>query len=164
MTKVSVQGVKSLWGDCSVFPRLGTRDTDRWRIILPLCATCQCPWCPILEKRCNHPKVKKKIYLRWHIFHRFHCFVICLDSWSFLQFDDFSWSGLRWQKNWNNWCFHLLSEINYMLFHDLFYRNYDFWISSSRSLQSKLGQRHKKVRKLTNKTLILYIPFILFIG
>ena len=33
--KVSVQGVKSLWGDCSVFPVLGTgRDTDRWRIDL----------------------------------------------------------------------------------------------------------------------------------
>ena len=27
-TKVSVQGVKSLWGDCSVFPRLGAQDTD----------------------------------------------------------------------------------------------------------------------------------------
>ena len=38
--KVSVQGVKSLWGGCSVCPRLGT--WERWRINLPLCATCQC--------------------------------------------------------------------------------------------------------------------------
>ena len=28
-SKVSVQGVKSLWGDCSVFPRLSTQDNDR---------------------------------------------------------------------------------------------------------------------------------------
>ena len=104
-----------------------------------------------------------KPYFRPDTFHRLHCFGICLDSWSFLQFDDFSWSRLRRQR-WKNWCFHLLSEINYMLFHDLFYRNYDFWISSSRSLLSKLGQRHKKVRKLSNKTLFLYIPFILFVG
>ena len=27
---VSIQGVKPLWGDRFVFPRLGTRDTDRW--------------------------------------------------------------------------------------------------------------------------------------
>ena len=54
--KVSVQGAKSLWGVCSVFPRLGTRDTDRWHIKEGLCTTCQCPWCPISE-RCNHPKV-----------------------------------------------------------------------------------------------------------
>ena len=27
---VSIQGVKSLWGDRVVFPRLGTGDTDRW--------------------------------------------------------------------------------------------------------------------------------------
>ena len=30
--RVSIQGVKSLYGDCIVFPRLGTGDTDRWRI------------------------------------------------------------------------------------------------------------------------------------
>ena len=30
--KVSIQGVKSLWGDCVVFPRLGTAETDRWHI------------------------------------------------------------------------------------------------------------------------------------
>ena len=30
--KVSVQGVKSLWGNCWVFFRLCTGDTDRWRI------------------------------------------------------------------------------------------------------------------------------------
>ena len=34
--KVSDQGVKSLWGNCSVFPRLGTQDTDRWPIKLPV--------------------------------------------------------------------------------------------------------------------------------
>jgi hypothetical protein len=33
------------------------RDTDRWYINLPLCATCQCPWCPISEKRRDCPKV-----------------------------------------------------------------------------------------------------------
>ena len=38
--KVSVQGVKSLWSDCSVFPVFGTEDTDRWRINVHLCATC----------------------------------------------------------------------------------------------------------------------------
>ena len=27
-TRVSIQGVKSLWGDLVVFPRLGTGDTD----------------------------------------------------------------------------------------------------------------------------------------
>ena len=27
--RVSIQGVKSLWGDHVVFPRLGTGDTDR---------------------------------------------------------------------------------------------------------------------------------------
>ena len=30
--KVSFQGVKSLLGDRVVFPRLGTENTDRWRI------------------------------------------------------------------------------------------------------------------------------------
>ena len=30
--RVSIQGVKSLLGDHVVFPRLGTEDTDRWRI------------------------------------------------------------------------------------------------------------------------------------
>ena len=30
MDRVSIQGVKSLWGDCVIFPRLGTGDTDRW--------------------------------------------------------------------------------------------------------------------------------------
>ena len=29
--RVSIQRVKSLWGDHVVFPRLGTRDTDRWQ-------------------------------------------------------------------------------------------------------------------------------------
>ena len=38
--RVSIQGVKSLWGDCVVFPRLGTGDTDRWRINKGLFATC----------------------------------------------------------------------------------------------------------------------------
>ena len=31
--------------------------TDRWRINLCLCATCQFPRCPISEKRCDPPKV-----------------------------------------------------------------------------------------------------------
>ena len=56
-TRVSIQGVKSLLGDRIVFPRLGTGDTDRWRINLCLCATCQCPQCPISEKRHDPPKV-----------------------------------------------------------------------------------------------------------
>ena len=32
--RVSIQGVKSLWGDRVVFLRLGTGDTDMWRINL----------------------------------------------------------------------------------------------------------------------------------
>ena len=55
--KVSVQGAKSLWGVCSVFPRLGTGDTDRRCINKGLFATCQCPWCPTSEKRRDPPKV-----------------------------------------------------------------------------------------------------------
>ena len=47
---------KSLWRECSVFPRLGTGDTDRWQITLCLCATCQCLQCPISEKRCDPPQ------------------------------------------------------------------------------------------------------------
>ena len=54
---VSIQGVISLWGDRVVFPRLGIGDTDRWSMNLCLCTTCQCPRCPILEKRRNPPKV-----------------------------------------------------------------------------------------------------------
>ena len=54
---VSIQGVKSPWGDRVVYPRLGTGDTDRWRINKGLYATCHCPRCPISEKRCGpHPK------------------------------------------------------------------------------------------------------------
>ena len=44
--RVSVQGVKSLWGNCVVFRRLGTGDTDRWHINLF-----------ISEKRLDPPKV-----------------------------------------------------------------------------------------------------------
>ena len=55
--RVSIQGVKLLWGDPVVFPRLGTWDTDRWRINECLFVTCQCPWRPISEKRHNLPKV-----------------------------------------------------------------------------------------------------------
>ena len=55
--RVSIQGVKSLWGDHVVFPRLVTGDTDRWRINKGLCATCQGPWCPILKKQSDPPKV-----------------------------------------------------------------------------------------------------------
>ena len=32
-------------------------DTDRWHINEGLCATCQCPLCPHLERRCICPKV-----------------------------------------------------------------------------------------------------------
>ena len=55
--RVSIQGVKSLRWVPVVFPRLGPGDTDRWRINLCLSATCQCPRCPISEKRCDPPKV-----------------------------------------------------------------------------------------------------------
>ena len=48
--RFSIQGVKSIWG--IIFPRLGTRDTDKG-----LYATSQCLWCPILEKQRNPPKV-----------------------------------------------------------------------------------------------------------
>ena len=47
---VSIQAVKSLWGDRVVFPRLGIGNTDRWRINLCLCDTCQCPRCQMSEK------------------------------------------------------------------------------------------------------------------
>jgi hypothetical protein len=97
LTKVSVQGVES---HCSIFPVLGTGETDRWGIherlmfmfskkatkiekIFTVDLTLrylvnvkftvkirtifvaflenmnfmsQCPWCPILEKRWNHPQ------------------------------------------------------------------------------------------------------------
>ena len=33
-SRVSIQGVKSLWGDHVVFPRLGTGTTEGWRINL----------------------------------------------------------------------------------------------------------------------------------
>ena len=36
-------GIELLWGKCTVFPDLGTKDTDRWRMNLHLCATCQYP-------------------------------------------------------------------------------------------------------------------------
>ena len=52
-----IRGVELLWGNCTVFPVLGTKDTDRWRINVHLCATCQCPRCPKPEKPCNGPKV-----------------------------------------------------------------------------------------------------------
>ena len=55
--RVSIQGVKSLWGYRVVFPRLGIGDTDRWRINKGLSATCQCPRGPILEKRREPNKV-----------------------------------------------------------------------------------------------------------
>ena len=93
----------------------------------------------------------QKFSSKLDLFYRLDCFRICLDSWSILQFNDLSWSGLRRQR-WKTWCFHLLSEINHMFFHDLFYRDYDFWISPSWSLQSRLDQRYKKVSEdcLTN--------------
>ena len=37
--RVSNQGVKSLWGDRVVFLRLGTGDTDKWRIYKGIFAT-----------------------------------------------------------------------------------------------------------------------------
>ena len=55
--RVSIQGVKSLCGDRVIFPRLGTKDTDRWHMNLCLRATCQCPWCLISEKQYDPPKV-----------------------------------------------------------------------------------------------------------
>jgi hypothetical protein len=36
-------GIELLWGKCTVFPDLGTEYTDRWRMNLHLCATCQYP-------------------------------------------------------------------------------------------------------------------------
>ena len=55
--RVSIQGAKSLWGDRVGFPRLVAGNSDRWRINKGLFANCQCPWCPISEKRCDPPKV-----------------------------------------------------------------------------------------------------------
>ena len=55
--RVSIQEVKSLCGDCVVFPGLGTRDIDRWSINRGLFATCQCSRCPNFEKRRDPPKM-----------------------------------------------------------------------------------------------------------
>lgn len=57
-------GVKSLWVNCSIFLVLGTKDTDRWQINLRLCATCQCPCCPIPEKSCTCPKMIQLLELQ----------------------------------------------------------------------------------------------------
>ena len=55
-TRVSIQGVISLWGDHIVFPRSGNGDTDRWLINLCLSATCQCLRYPISGKWRDLPK------------------------------------------------------------------------------------------------------------
>ena len=44
-------------GQMHSFSSSGSGDTDRWHINEGLCATCQCPRCPNLEKRCICPKV-----------------------------------------------------------------------------------------------------------
>ena len=51
-------GVESIWGKCTVFPDLGTRDTDRWLInlYLSMCHLSVSPE-PELEKLCNFNKV-----------------------------------------------------------------------------------------------------------
>ena len=41
--KIDVYLVKSLWGNCSVFPVLGTGDTDRFRIVPNTGKTLQSP-------------------------------------------------------------------------------------------------------------------------
>ena len=55
-TRVDIQGVKSLWRDHILFPRLGTGDTDRWRINKGLFPSCQCHQCPTLENHVIPPK------------------------------------------------------------------------------------------------------------
>ena len=57
-----VSRVESLWGKCTVFPDFGTRDTDRWRINLHLCATWSLE--PELEKLCICSKVIQLHLLR----------------------------------------------------------------------------------------------------
>ena len=49
-TKVSVQGVKSLWGDCSVFPRLGAQDTDSNQITVVAFQSVQLAQASFLQK------------------------------------------------------------------------------------------------------------------
>ena len=51
-------------GQMRSFFSSGSGDTDRWHINEGLCATCQCPRCPNLEKRCICPKVIQLHLLR----------------------------------------------------------------------------------------------------
>ena len=66
-TKVSVQGVKSLWGDCSVFPRLGAQDTDSNQITVVAFQSVQLAQASFLQKT----KTLQNVFfisatLRWH--------------------------------------------------------------------------------------------------
>ena len=52
------------------FSSSGSGDTDRWHINEGLCATCQCPRCPNLEKPCICPKVIQLHLLRTLVWHQ----------------------------------------------------------------------------------------------
>ena len=66
-TKVSVQGVKSLWGDCSVFPRLGAQDTDSNQITVVAFQSVQLAQASFLQKNQMLQNVFLiSVTLRWH--------------------------------------------------------------------------------------------------
>ena len=60
------------FGQMHSFSSSGSGDTDRWHINEGLCATCQCPRCPNLEKWCICPEVIQLLLLAWG-----HQFAIC---------------------------------------------------------------------------------------
>ena len=102
-----IKGVKSLWGNCSVFPRLGTRDTDRWRINLPLWSTCQCPWCPIAENAAINPKWFNSLgtNFRWD-----YALLLCpkrtivVGIWAkWFEKKSQLWFWFRWNQSVNGW-------------------------------------------------------------
>ena len=66
-TKVSVQGVKSLWGDCSVFPRLGAQDTDSNQITVVAFQSVQLAQASFLQKnQMLQNGFLISVTLRWH--------------------------------------------------------------------------------------------------
>ena len=65
-------------GQMHSFSSSGSGDTDRWHINEGLCATCQCPRCPNLEKRCICPKVIQLHLLRTLV--RYHLPIIDMND------------------------------------------------------------------------------------
>ena len=63
------------FGQMHSFSSSGSGDTDRWHINEGLCATCQCPRCPNLEKRCICPKV-----IQLHLLRTLTFYYLWIDS------------------------------------------------------------------------------------